>query len=355
MKKLILSLLFLLLASQGAWATYPSYTVCPSGCDYNTLNGAVADLEANHATPASPVTITISGTWSSPDTTSVNITGITTSATNTVTITATGSARNNGTVQAGNYILGPASQTSCMTLSGDNTYLIIDGLIFRYTPGTFDIGGTDAFVSEAIPQWIFKNNIFYLNPGGNFAYGNKNVIEIGGATTGGTFKAYNNIFYNFANNSESSYECYGLNLTQYQGTYYVYNNTSYGNDYGFNSSNTPTNSLFKNNISYNNTTADYTGTFSTASTNNLSGDSTAPAYNTYYANATVTFVNAGSNNFNLSASDTGATGNGANLSSDSYLPFTTDITGATRTVPWDIGAFKATSTAVNHGFTRFLN
>ena len=48
--------------------------------------------------------------------------------------------------------------------------------------------------------------------------------------------------------------------------------------------------------------------------------------------------------------DTAATGNGANESG----VFTTDITGATRTVPWDIGAFKATSTAVNHGFTRFL-
>ena len=92
MKKLILFLL-IFFWSTGAWATYPKYTVMPSGGDFNTLQGAVADLIASHSGSTTAVTITISGTWASADTTQVNITSVSAAS---ITISTTGSSRHPG-------------------------------------------------------------------------------------------------------------------------------------------------------------------------------------------------------------------------------------------------------------------
>jgi len=59
------------------------------------------------------------------------------------------------------------------------------------------------------------------------------------------------------------------------------------------------------------------------------------------ASQTFTFVDAVGTpkNYQLASTDTGAKGYGTDLSSDATFPITDDITGTTRTTPWDIGAF----------------
>lgn len=61
---------------------------------------------------------------------------------------------------------------------------------------------------------------------------------------------------------------------------------------------------------------------------------------------TFSFVDAANADYALTASDTGAKGYGVDLSTDSNYPITTDISGATRTAPWDIGAFRVASSNV---------
>lgn len=54
---------------------------------------------------------------------------------------------------------------------------------------------------------------------------------------------------------------------------------------------------------------------------------------------TVNFVNGAGGDFNLNVSDTAAKNSGTNLSTDPYLPFTTNILGVIRSGVWNIGAF----------------
>lgn len=74
----------------------------------------------------------------------------------------------------------------------------------------------------------------------------------------------------------------------------------------------------------------------TTGSNNISSDATAPGTNSLINQlATDIFTDAANGNFTLKAGSP-AIGAGTDLSAT----FTTDITGATRTTPWDIGAFK---------------
>jgi len=100
--------------SSGAWDVgsfaynsggYPNYAVC-STCSFTTLASAISDIATNHAVLTNPVTVNISGTWASADTTSVSITGITTTATNTLSIYTSGSAVHPGYFQMRPLIIG---------------------------------------------------------------------------------------------------------------------------------------------------------------------------------------------------------------------------------------------------------
>lgn len=56
---------------------------------------------------------------------------------------------------------------------------------------------------------------------------------------------------------------------------------------------------------------------------------------------TFSFVDAANDKYQLASTDTGAKGFGTDLSADASWPFSDDVSGAARTTPWDIGAFKA--------------
>ena len=66
---------------------------------------------------------------------------------------------------------------------------------------------------------------------------------------------------------------------------------------------------------------------------------------------TFTFIDALGHNYQLTTDDLGAKGHGVNKSSE----FPDDITGATRTLPWDIGAFKAVVDVAAGEFFRIYN
>lgn len=89
-----------------------------------------------------------------------------------------------------------------------------------------------------------------------------------------------------------------------------------------------------NTISVGNTVASFHNQ-GTSGGHNISSDGTAPGANSLINQAaTDIFVDPANGDFRLKAGSP-AIGSGADLSAF----FTTDITGATRTVPWDIGAF----------------
>jgi hypothetical protein len=90
----VVFILSLLLAGRLFAASTVTKTVCPSGCDYTTVNAAASYFETNYpnfVTSDIVGEIVIQGDWtSSPDTTAVNISLITTDATRYLSIYTTG-------------------------------------------------------------------------------------------------------------------------------------------------------------------------------------------------------------------------------------------------------------------------
>ena len=308
---------------------------------YETLGTNYVTLGSVRASPY--LNIKIDGTWSSPDTTAVAISGYTCSSTNYINIYTTPTARHNGTVSQG-YMLYPSSSGANCIGTLAPIYLNITGLILKTrvqaysSPSCIFLGyqGTSFYISDNI---LISDNgtINHSSTTGVQSYNNHGSVYV-----------WNNLIYAL----QGTNSCGILSGGNYYDNIFVYNNTVVNCVVGINAQGTTKPVwLIKNNICVNNSTADYSFTnssvFSSLSTNNLSSDATCPNIGTYHTGATVTFVNSGSGNFNLGASDTGATGLGANLSADTYIPFSNDIVGTSRTVPWDIGAFKATTVAVS--------
>lgn len=306
MKRILLALCIVFLFCSTAWAT-PDHTVCPSGCDFDNLQAAVAHLAASHAVLDSPTSIIISGTWSSPDTTVVNISGITTSETNTLTILTTGSARHDGVYSTSKYLLDIGYYAGTAISVGIN-YVTIDGIQVRTNHNdNISVGSsTNIFV---------KNSILTSQA--------EDATAIGIGSNGSAY-VFNNIIFDVG----------VATYTYYAAQSYFYNNTVYGCTTGFGGGQGGTEGIFKNNIAYDNG-ADYsTGSVSSSSTHNLSKDGTAPTYGTYYANKTLTFNNITGKDYHLISSDTYAIDKGTDLSGT----FTTDIDGDTRSGTWDLGA-----------------
>ncbi|MDR3558801.1 MAG: hypothetical protein P4L58_00160, partial [Candidatus Pacebacteria bacterium] len=275
------------------------------------------------------------------DTTAVTISGWTTGASNyiriytpkSLTTEANFSQRATGKWDNSKYSI--SANANVIYVQIENVH--VDGLQVELNPTSDDgyLGIGVNSQSYIIDGFEASNNIVKQTTQKVDAYG---VICYTGAST---CKIWNNIVYGFSLGSagRGSILVGGSSST----VAYVYNNTTYGNYIGIQE--LAGGEIFlNNNLSYNNGT-DYDGSFDPSSTNNLSKDATAPAYGTYYRNATVTFVDATNDDFHLASTDTGAIGNGANLISDTYLPFSTDIDGQTRpaTGAWDIGADESTS------------
>ena len=328
MKKFFLSSLFLLFASHAYAVCNYAYTVCPSGCDSNVLNTVVTTVETECASPSSPITITISGSWSSADTNAVGISGITLSATNTLTIATSGDARHNGTLGNGYRIVTTATTTSGIVMGSGANYVRIDGLSIDISSNTANSqnGAIDNY-NGASSDIRVSNCI--IKPGKNIAIRVSrcystiwNCILIKGNAASGGIEA-----------AESAQQAF---------TTKIYNVTSPELGYLGQIA-----SLFKNNFfaSYSSNNG-----YSGSSTNNASVNTTAPAVNTYYTNVSPTFVNSAAGDYHLSPSDTALKDLGANTCGDaSPLNYTTDIDGQTRTGTWDIGADEYVASASGGG------
>ena len=324
MKKIILFLLIVLMA-KNTWASYPNYTVCASGCDFTTFSLAIADIQTNHPTLNAPTTIT--ATDSSTETARITISGITTSVTNTLTLTTSGSGANGGKMPSGGsggYLIKPSSNNA-ITITANN--VIIKGLAIDES----SVSSANAVsISNYYTGISFIGNVIKGNTSGgqglNF-----------GAPRGNNY-IINNVMYGFENGSPVS-----LNGTSDSGTYvYIYNNTVYDNYYGFNLNDGGVGGhiYFSNNIDSGKITASiFDGTYITSGTKNICSDSSsctaspltngtnnATSYSNYYTSYTT-------RDFSLKAGSILIRA-GTDLSGT----FTTDIAGNART-GWDVGAF----------------
>ena len=282
---------------------------------------------------------------SGADTTTVSVTGYTTSATNYIKIytpTSTTSEVNQTQRHSGKWDTTKYSMevNNDSGITGNADFVRVDGLQIKVTSTIiYKYGLTILPPTADVTDIRYSNNIIkgVLSGGATNNYGIKAYQSSSGNNI---FKIWNNIIYGSTNGNSGIFTNYVLA--------YVYNNTVYGCSIGIYSYSSGS-AIVKNNIAYNNS-SDYSGTFTSASTNNLSKDATAPGAgacpgaNCYYRSKTLTFTNttSGSENFHLAATDTSAIGQGVNLANDASLPFSTDIDSNVRGLVWDIGADQFT-------------
>ncbi len=175
---------------------------------------------------------------------------------------------------------------------------------------------------------IIRNNIIR----GEMTGSGSSIWGVRGFNSNASSKIYivNNIIYGF--DYTSGLGVYGSTTAPV----YVYNNSVYNCYTGYLVGG---NTVLKNNFAQNSGSRGYQGSASAASDYNISDLTDAPGGNSQNS-VSLTFVDAVNGNFNLVAGDTDAIGTGVSLLNDSFFPFSSDITGAERNGPWDIGAFK---------------
>ena len=279
------------------------------------------------------------------DTTAVIISGYTTGANNYINIYTPNntdtqiiqSQRHSGKWDTGKYRLEVAGQT-VLAVSGD--FVRIDGLQIQLTDtGATYLHGIHVESNSGAESRISNNIIRGVLSG--TADADSGILLEWYATGTRYAKIWNNIIYDFKNGSYVSNYGFGIRASWLG---YIYNNTIYNNYMGVWSDSNYI--IVKNNISYGNNDNNVvdSATWDSSSTNNLSGpgsDPDIPGLNPQNG-VTVAFAdpNGSPRDLRLASNDTGAMEKGADLSTDAYLPFSTDIEGESRpfAASWDIGA-----------------
>lgn len=277
--------------------------------------------------------VRIEGTWTLPDTQSLDIDGWTTDDAHYIHIYTTTEARHDGTAGSG-YRLEPSDEPLFSTVA----HLRIEGL---------EISGPS-----------YDGHLIYLAPDtaegvGEIHFG-YNLIHGDGASTSsgimnyscqGTLKAWNNIIYDVGEPG------YTAGIQNGAGTAYLYNNTIVDIISGFAIRSGGDQVTVKNNL----TEApgdDFYGSFYPGSDFNASSDDSAPGFHSR-RNQTFTFVDRGNHDFHLDPTDQGANNEGMDLSTDVALTFQDDIDGTTRSGAWDIGADEQPAAVDDHPPQRF--
>lgn len=289
----------------------------------------------------------IGGSWTSADTSSVDINGWTTNATHYIKIYTMPESRHNGKWDTGKYRMERAGDIIWVR----EDFIRINGLQFK----TMSTSGNPAAIN--IPAVTLNsgydirisNNIIQAAVSGT-ASNPRGINDYNGSISGDV-RIWNNIIYNHSFNNTGS----GINISSGAHNIYIYDNTLVGNYTGISAPCCGNTTIAKNNISYSNTD-NYNGNFNSASTNNLSGPSSplqTDAPGTYPRNdVNVAFVDAENSDFHLASPDINAKNAGADLSADEYFAFNTDIEGQVRPVEtaWDIGADEAGISTPNFDF-----
>lgn len=183
-----------------------------------------------------------------------------------------------------------------------------------------------------------SNNIIQItSTSGSERFG----IDLNSDSTG-NFYVYNNVIYG---NNSMSVGIYSQSATAFNAA--IYNNTVYGLNEGLNNT-AGSNFILKNNIFSNNNTDIQTCGCAT-SESNITSDATSPDDGSYDS-VTLNFQNPSEGNFALDkTNDLEAIDQGADLSSDTYLKSSLDITNVQRGLAsgWDIGAFESESLSLS--------
>jgi len=274
----------------------------------------------------------IDGAWTIADDTAAIIDDWNTGPNNYVRIYTTDTARHNGKWDNGKYrITRDVSGWNGYTLRTLEDYTQIDGLQVESINSTTyygaGIGLGEGQGQPARESKVSNSIVRGVNNENNESFG---IHAYSYWTTGGedTYYIYNNIVYDFEGGE-------GIRVYSNKDTY-VYNNVIVNSNRGIRDQ-YGDDAVVINNIVQNCTT-DYSGDFTTLSDYNISSDNTAPGANSK-TNTTVNFVDLSNNDFHLTTTDTTAKDAGVDLSTDSALPFSTDMEGHSRhDTGWDIGA-----------------
>lgn len=341
MKKLILSALLLLICNVAYSATEVKKTLCPSGCDYATLDSAVSFFETtypNFVTSDIYGLIEISGDWSATtDSTLVAISGITTDSTRYFKIYTTGAARHQGVYSDSYYKLKKDETTAVLTINSIN-FITIDGLqIYNTRTGAssrrgLEYAGTFTNASVNITNTIIKAETspvrINVTNSGSSVYNFINDVIIGGGAgsafdsasfSGGTTKIYNSIV--ISNGS-------GNAVQRGAGSINVYNS------YACSSSGTSYNANAGTLTTTTSASCDSTGT---SGYRNVAYSTTSGAY---FSNVT-----AGSEDHHVTTSSSKLFSSGT----DESGVYTTDIVGTTYNIPFDLGVFEIPSGSTRIG------
>ena len=327
------------LSANDTWAIYRAYTSL-ANAESGTVDSTLSNLGITF-TGGNRDLVTNNEQWNiacyangtTADTTSLSTYGWTTSQSNYLKFyTPTSSSetgitqRHNGKWDDSKYKMVITNGSAFYNNMGAH-YFWVEGLQIKLNnnSGSSVYGIWDQNLGSDAVVWVTDNIIW-----GNFSGAGSSGIAIG-SNDSLTYKIWNNVIYDFINNTENIYAINGG--WSYA---YIYNNTFVNNYYGINRWSGTT--IAKNNIVQNNTT-DYSGNFDVSSDYNISSDDTAPGAHSKI-NTNVSFVSTSTDDFHLSPSDTSAKDAGTDLSADSNLAFTTDIDGDSRPSgsAWDIGA-----------------
>jgi hypothetical protein len=253
------------------------------------------------------------------------------------------SQRHNGAWSNSAYEISytPSSSTAQLMAINMANNTLIDGLQIYMTVSVTPQNGNEWFPvdSEGASNIQFSNNIVQV-------VGNSFSTNCSGLSpsplAGSSAFVWNNIFY-----ASSTTPCTGEGgiVPKASGgtaSIYLYNNTIVNFTRGIDSPYVGSEVYAKNNIVQG---ASGSGGYQICcgasyvdSDYNISNTTLVPGGAHDKRSATVTFMNPSAGDYRLSSSDTTAAGAGENLSSDPYLPFSTDIQGLFRTDPWSIGA-----------------
>jgi hypothetical protein len=291
-----------------------------------TFNGGNRDLVTNNE----EWNIACYANGTTADTTAVTIDGWGTAQQNFVKIytpvntSEVGvSQRHSGKWDESKYILTNSEYTYTIIISSG--YVFLDGLqVYSNVTykGAVYLGGQNDPVINSIKNSILKSN------------SNPDVRGIYATNWQMTYYIYNNLIIDFS-----------IGIHRADGNTYIYNNTVVNsNEYGIFSGGWRV-GMAKNNI-VQNCANGFEGAFTAGSDYNIS-DISGDAPNATFTGGTadVQFVNEAGYDFHLAQTDTTARGAGANLTADANLPFSTDIDGQLRNpagAGWDIGADEGT-------------
>jgi hypothetical protein len=333
------------------WAIYRAYTSL-ANWESQTENPNITEPVENDVNPSTNLaafnTIMMVACYGDgEDATSAYINSWTTGSNNYIRIYTPVSSSEVGTSQRHNGTWDTSAYRISNDASSNETiyvreqYVRIDGLQVDSAnyPGTGWLTGIDVNDgnSEAPAEVHISNCVIRMSYSGTpeAGYGITALNNFVGNDSDYISKVWNNIIYGYTGST-----AYGGSIhAENNGTVYAYNNTCIGGNRGIvHLDGLPF--YVKNNISIDAADPYYTNTaFHADSTNNVSDTGDAPG-NTPIDGEPTFFDKAG-NDYHVDDSDTIAKNAGADLSSDSNLPFSTDIDGETRpTGPgtWDIGA-----------------